>query len=125
MNYYELETMFLYTQEDTEPPIDELVDNVDSHLIDLGAKGVHIVLDTASQTVTVAMSLSANPGESPETTLGKGMGSIRTAFHYCGANTPGWPSARELVLGLVHFESVPPSEPPPTRPVATGELAPA
>lgn len=107
MNYFELEATFSYLQTNDDPePIGDFVDRVTDHLIDLGAEDLHVVLDTDDRSIVLGVVAAAHSQESIETTIGKVMGTLRTAFHYCGAATPEWPTTRELIFDGVTVKSV-------------------
>lgn len=101
-NLFTLEADFQYIAEPNDPPMEDFLDLAYTHLVDeLGARGVNIISDGIDRTLSVSLTVEAPLHESVETTIGRGMGTLRTAFHTCGAGTPGWPTA-----DLVEFCSV-------------------
>lgn len=96
--YYTLDATFDYVPGEGEPTeLDTMLDNVVEHLMDLDARDVNIVADTSINTFALSHVVLAHPGESIETVLGRGMGTVRAAFHACEAGTPGWPSLDKML----------------------------
>lgn len=123
MLHYTFEADFRYTPlDDDVAPIGEFMNGVTDHLLDLGAEDLHVVLDKQDTLVTIALLMSANAGESTETTIGKALGTMRTAFHHCGAHTPAWPMPRDLILAGVTLRQAPVADDIADRQDA-GELA--
>ena len=101
MTHYKLQASFLCKGETPDDSMEDLLDKVDHHLAEvLGARGVHVVSDGESDTFVVSMLVEANAGDSPETVVGMGLGTIRTAFHAHDANTPGWEAAVPTFQGV-------------------------
>ncbi len=81
------------------------VDAVVAHLHDvLDAEDLMVLLDKTHRKMTVSMLVEASPGESAETTIGKGLGDIRTALHYSGGHTPAWPLPSDFALCAISLD---------------------
>ncbi|KAA1378314.1 hypothetical protein [Aeromicrobium fastidiosum] len=108
--FYTLEATFAYVAYESDSyTMDATLDQIVDHLLDLDARDVSLVADLGDDQSDGQFALSlivpSHPGESIETVLGRGMGTVRAAFHACEAATPGWPSLSEMLT----YVSVQPS----------------
>lgn len=98
--YYALEAHFSYDLTGGDESIVPFLDAVTEHLRELGVEDVFVVSDEAAHEFTTSQLITSTAGESIETVVGKGMGALRTAFHTCQGQTPGWPATREALLSV-------------------------
>jgi hypothetical protein len=95
--YFNLEAKFSYEAEPHDQlEMFDLLDNVVDHLYELGAHDVNVVAD-GEGTFTLSLAVDNRPGEIIETVIGRGMGTVRAAFHACEASTPNWPKINEML----------------------------
>ena len=98
-DYYTLEVELRYVPAAGDGSIGDDLDSVVSHLLDdLAADDLFVILNKERRTVLVSLLVEGSPGEAPETTIGKGLGLIRTALHVTGAITSPWPSSADFHL---------------------------
>lgn len=101
-NVFSLEADFTYIPEPSAPPMEAFLDLAWQHLVEkLDVRSLDIISDHEARSFSVSQSVEAPSQESVETTIGRALGTLRTAFHACGAGTPGWPTSE-----LVEFCSV-------------------
>ena len=117
MNIYTLEADFQYIVEPQDAlTMEQFLDLAYEHLVsELLVADLNIISEEATRSLSVSLSVSAPSGESVETTIGRGLGTLRTAFHACGAGTPNWPTTE-----LVEFCSVRLVQTVPDHGLATG-----
>jgi hypothetical protein len=85
--------------------VSDNVDTIVAHLHDvLDAEDLMVLLETTHRKITVSMLVEASPGESAETTIGKGLGDIRTALHYSGGHTPAWPLPSDFAFCAISLD---------------------
>lgn len=114
--YYMLEATFEYKSEPSDEfTMDQTLDRVVDHLYDLDAQDVSVVANCDAGEFVLSHVVNAHPGESIETVLGRGMGTVRAAFHASEAKTHGWPDVSDMLL----YVSVHPSR----EQVAVDDLA--
>lgn len=74
--------------------LDELVDAMMEELSETpGVADVSIGLDAPAGRLEVEVTVSQNPGETPEGAAGRAVALIRAALHSNGMGTPSWPAA--------------------------------
>ena len=100
INYYTMDVHFAYEMFEGEDPgqIGDFMDGVVEHLQDaLSVDDVSLILDEENRSFMVSMLTETVEGDAVETMVGKGMGALRTALHFCGGHTPDWPEINEAL----------------------------
>ncbi len=96
-----LDASFMFLATDPgDPSMEDWLDAVSDHLAKLDAKDVSIISEGASGLFTVSLVVEASDDFEVHDVVKDGIDLLRTAFHACGAGTPGWPTARDAMSGV-------------------------
>jgi acid phosphatase family membrane protein YuiD len=96
--YFTMAADFDYFVLNEAARLEDFFNDVAEHLAQLGAEDISIMLDENKQSFSVSLLVASQEYESIETVVGKGMGMIRTALHFCNARTPQWPTAQDALF---------------------------
>jgi hypothetical protein len=88
---------FIYVFTDPATDASGFFEAIVSHLYDLDAQDVFLAIDHKAATFTLSLMVEAQE-EKMESIIAKGLGTMRSAFHACGASTPDWPTASEAMV---------------------------